>query len=79
MHTIPKGNRYVYLGTSAKADILGIGNYTLKLPSGGKLVLRDTLYSPSMRRNLISVSELESDGYVYYLEKEGLKYCSMGI
>jgi len=63
MQTIPKGNRYVYLGTNAKADILGIGNYVLKLPGGGKLLLKDTLYSPSMRRNLISVSQLESIGY----------------
>ena len=35
MQTIPKGNRYVYLGTNAKADILGIGNYVLKLPGRG--------------------------------------------
>ena len=63
MQTIPRGNRYVYLGTNAKADILGIGNYILKLPGGGKLLLKDTLYSPSMRRNLISVSQLESIGY----------------
>ncbi|WVZ54196.1 hypothetical protein U9M48_005033, partial [Paspalum notatum var. saurae] len=63
MQTIPRGNKYVYLGTSAKADILGIGNFVLKLPGGGKLLLKDTLYSPSMRRNLISVSQLESIGY----------------
>lgn len=36
MQTIPRGNRYVYLGTNARADILGIGNYVLKLPNGGK-------------------------------------------
>jgi hypothetical protein len=63
MRTIPKGNRFVFLGTNAKADILGIENYVLKLPGGGKLVLRNTLYSPSMRRNLISVSQLEFVGY----------------
>ena len=63
MQTIPRGNRYVYLDTNAKADILGIENYILKLSGGGKLLLKDTLYSPSMRRNLISVSQLESIGY----------------
>ena len=63
MQTIPRVNRYVYLGTNAKVDIHGIGNYILKLPGGGKLLLKDTLYSPSMRRNLISVSQLESIGY----------------
>ena len=56
MQTIPRENRYVYLGTNAKADIHGIGNYILKLSGGGKLLSKDTLYSPSMRRNLISIS-----------------------
>jgi hypothetical protein len=73
IQTIPRGNRYVYLGTNAKANILGIGNYILKLPGGGKLLLRDTLYSPSMRRNLISVSQLESVGYDLFFGKEKLK------
>jgi hypothetical protein len=63
MQTIPRGNRYVYLGTNARADILGIGNYVLKHPGGGKLLLNYTFYSPSMRRNLVSVSQLESVGY----------------
>jgi hypothetical protein len=29
---IPKGTRFIYLGTTAKADILGIVDYVLKLP-----------------------------------------------
>ena len=37
MQTIPMRNRYVYLGTNVKADVLGIRNYVLKLPGGGKL------------------------------------------
>jgi hypothetical protein len=44
---IEKGTRFIYLGTTAKADILGVGDYTLKLPSGGKLILKDTVYSPN--------------------------------
>jgi hypothetical protein len=63
MQTIPRGNRYVYFSTTAKADILRIGNYVLKLPCGGKLMLKDVLYSPSMRRNLLFISQLESIGY----------------
>ena len=63
MQTIPRGDRYVYLGNNARAEILGIGTYVLKLPGGGKLLLKDTLYSPSMRRNLVYVSQLESTGY----------------
>ena len=73
MQTIPRGNRYVYLGTNAKADILGIGNYILKLPGGGKLLLKDTLYSYSMRRNLICVSQLESIGYDILFGKGRIK------
>jgi hypothetical protein len=39
MKTFPKGTRPVYLEIMAKADIVGIGDYILKLPCGGKLVL----------------------------------------
>jgi transposase InsO family protein len=63
MKSIPRGTRFVYLGTTAKADILGVGDYILKLRGGGKLVLKDTVYAPNMRKNLISVSKLESIGY----------------
>jgi hypothetical protein len=63
MQTILRGNRYVYLGTNARADILGIRKYVLKLPGGGKLLLNNTLYSPNMRRNLVLDYQLESVGY----------------
>lgn len=73
MQTIPRGNRYDYFSTTAKADILGIGNYVFKLPCGGKLMLKDALYSPSMRRNLIFVSQLESIGYDILFGKGRIK------
>ena len=60
---IPKGTRFIYLGTTSKADILGIGDYNLKLPSGGILLLKNTVFAPDMRKNLISVSRLESAGF----------------
>ena len=76
--TIPKGTRHVYLGTNAKADILGIGNYTIELPNGGKLVLENALYAPNMRRNLISVSKLEVVGYkVLFGDGERTSYARM--
>uniref|UniRef100_A0A453S6A2 CCHC-type domain-containing protein n=1 Tax=Aegilops tauschii subsp. strangulata TaxID=200361 RepID=A0A453S6A2_AEGTS len=47
---IQKGTRFIYLGTTSKADILGIGDYNLKLPSGGILVLKNTVFAPDMRK-----------------------------
>ena len=48
MQTIPSGNRYVI----AEYDIIGIWNYAIKLPCGGKLLLL-FLYSLTMRRNYL--------------------------
>ena len=45
MQTIPSGNRYVI----AEYDIIGIWNYAIKLPCGGKVLL--FFCSPTMRRN----------------------------
>jgi hypothetical protein len=69
MKSIPRGTRFVYLGTTAKADILGVGDYLFELPGGGKLVLKDTVYAPNMRKNLISVSKLETIVYCLGIDK----------
>jgi hypothetical protein len=39
MQAISKENMYVHLSTAAKSIYFGIGNYVLKLPCGGKVLL----------------------------------------
>lgn len=72
---VQKGTRYIYLGTTSKANILGIGDYNLKLPSGGILLLKNTVFAPDMRKNLISVPRLESAPLMLTLAMGRLKYC----
>jgi hypothetical protein len=46
-----------------KAEVEVIGELPLELNNGFVLKLTDVLYVPSLRRNLISVSRLDDDGY----------------
>jgi hypothetical protein len=46
-----------------KAEVEAIGELPLELNDGFVLKLTDVLYVPSLRRNLISVSRLDDDGY----------------
>ena len=49
-----------------QADIEVVGDISLDLANGFKLVLRDVLYVPSLHRNLISVSCLDKYHYECY-------------
>lgn len=48
----------VFVGNSAIAGVLGKGKIFLNLIFGKTLALNDVLYSPSLRRNLVSRSLL---------------------
>ena len=49
---------------TALVEFIGVVN--LPLASGGVLVLDDVVYVPSLRRNLISVSKLDSSGFGFH-------------
>ena len=42
------------MGNNEKADVMFVGDVILILDSGFKLMLKDTFYVPSFRRNLVS-------------------------
>ena len=52
----------VYMGNSSSAEIKGKGKILLKLTSGKTLALKNTLYVPSLRRNLVSGALLNKAG-----------------
>ena len=52
----------VTIGDNSTHSIKGIGSYTLKLKIGNTLLLKDVLYVPGIKRNLISITALEDDG-----------------
>ncbi|KAH6785263.1 hypothetical protein C2S51_037718 [Perilla frutescens var. frutescens] len=53
----------VYMGNATRVAAVAVGDVVLPFSSDRTLVLKDCLYVPGFRRNLISVSKLIMDGY----------------
>ena len=51
------------MGNATKVAAVAVGDYYLNFSRDRYLLLKDCLYVPSIRRNLISVSSLVKDGY----------------
>ena len=51
------------MANGVQAEVEAIGELPLELNDGFVLKLTDVLYVPSLRRNLISVSCLDDDGF----------------
>ncbi|KAK2989965.1 hypothetical protein RJ640_004128 [Escallonia rubra] len=66
-----KGDRNVLVGNGEKAQVEAIRTLRLVLESGFNLDLVDTVYVPSMTKNLISVSRLDAYGYSFKFENKG--------
>ena len=78
------------VGNNEKADVVFVGDVILILDSGFRLMLKDTFYVPSFRRNLVSVScfdkydysfEIKSNAISLFLDsnKVGCCYMSNGL
>ncbi|KAF3684209.1 putative phosphoserine aminotransferase, chloroplastic-like [Capsicum annuum] len=53
----------LYMANSATAKVEGTGKICLKMTFGKVLTLNNVLYVPDLRRNLISVSLLDKNGF----------------
>ena len=56
----------IEVANGIKAEVEAVGDISLELADGFKLLLRDVLYVPSCNRNLISVSCLDKYNYECY-------------
>jgi hypothetical protein len=61
--TLPRGERTIRVANGEKAEVEDIGELPLEISNVFTLYLHNVLYVPSMRRNLISVSCLDDDGF----------------
>jgi hypothetical protein len=61
--TLLRGERTIRVTNGEEAEVEAIGELPLEISNGFNFYLHDVLYVPSMRRNLISVTCLDDDGF----------------
>ncbi|XP_070677738.1 uncharacterized protein [Malus domestica] len=64
----------VYVGEGTKVTVYSIAIVNLKLTFGFVLQLKDVLYVPKMRRNLIFASKIVKDGFAFLVDDVCLKF-----
>jgi hypothetical protein len=66
--TLPREERTISVTNGEEAEVEAIGELPLKISNG--FTLHDVLYVPSIRRNLISISCLDEDGFGCFFGKK---------
>ncbi|KAL6350396.1 hypothetical protein AAG906_004347 [Vitis piasezkii] len=61
-----KHEEFVYMGDGSKVKVEFFGMIKLRLATESFLLLHDVAYIPSLRRNLISISILDRQGYSFH-------------
>ncbi|KAG8480706.1 hypothetical protein CXB51_025391 [Gossypium anomalum] len=75
--TISEG--VVLMGNNASCKIAGVGTIKVKMFDGVVRTLSDVRHVPELKRNLISLSTLDSKGYRYTAENGVLNICKGSI
>ena len=85
MHTILKENKYLKYLTLTKVNVTtissptdmikGFGKADILLPNNTRLSIKDALYSPEPRRNLLSFKDISANGYhIEIIDEDRKKY-----
>ncbi|KAG7572396.1 Integrase catalytic core [Arabidopsis suecica] len=71
--TLEEGQVDLRVANGAKVSALAVGTYSLSLPSGMVLELKNCYYVPAINKNIISVSCLDMEGFNFSIKN---KCCS---
>ena len=53
----------VYLADGSALDVVGLGDVQISLPNGSIFLLEKVRHIPKLRRNLISIGQLDDEGH----------------
>ena len=67
---LSKHEECVYMGDESKVKVKFFGMIKLKLITESFLLLHNVTFMPSLRRNLISISILDRQGYTFHFGEE---------
>ena len=65
--TLKEGEVDLRVGNEARVTALEIDDYSLSLPSGLVILLKNCYFVPAMSRNIISISCLDMDGFSFII------------
>jgi hypothetical protein len=54
-----KEEEYLFMANQARANIIGKGDINITKPDGETLWIRNVLYVPEVRKNLIAINQMD--------------------
>ena len=76
---LDKGEMDLRVGNGARIAALAVGSYFISLPSGFVLELENCYYVPSITRNIISISSLDSKGFSFQFKDNSCSFALNGM
>ena len=64
----------VYMGNDVSCNIVGIGSIQIKMFDGTNKILTDVRHIPELRKNLISLGVLDTNGYKTFIQSGVMKF-----
>jgi hypothetical protein len=71
---LAKGDIDLRVGNGAKVAAISVGIYVIILPSGLELYLNNCYYVPTLSKNIISISVLDTEGFCFSIKNRILTF-----
>ena len=71
---LARGEVDLRVGNGARVAAVSVGTYVLGLPSGLELYLNNCYYVPSLSKNIISISVLDTEGFTFVIKNNCITF-----